>query len=104
MIILKLCIAILVFLTLNWAGYMLTDKWDDRPEWLNYKPWNCRLCLVFWLNMAAAAFFLIMGVVWTAAGVAVLGVMNAAAMWLNQRNKTIRPDEWENIKRRKGIR
>lgn len=96
MLILQLCIAILVFLTVNWVGYMLTDRWENRPEWLDYRPWNCRLCLTFWLNMAAALFFLIMGVVWTAAGIAVLGVMNAAAMWLNQKNRTIKDTEkWE---------
>lgn len=60
------------------------------PRFLDYKPWNCELCLTFWVLIAIYAF---LGIIneWyllLIGGVA-LAILNAIAMKINEKKKKI---------------
>ena len=79
-----------IFFTVNYGAYYITEK-RGLPDWLQYKPWICRLCLTFW------SLVFIYSAIWLSFSCLYLGIignllasMNALAMWIDQRNKTIK--------------
>lgn len=88
-------IAILaIFVPIRYAAYQVTDVWG-LPKWLDYKPFNCCLCLTFWMLLA---FYLTVGLIFkmyiTLFGGIALTILNAIAMYVDQKNKTVSLDEW----------
>jgi len=88
--ILQVILVLALFIPVKWLTYNITEKWG-LPEWLDYKPFSCYLCLTFWSLMAV---YLTVGLVFKAyvtlgAGV-LLTVLNAVAMYIDQRNRTIK--------------
>lgn len=79
---------LMTFLLVNWFAYLITEKWG-LPGFLNYKPFNCRLCLTFWTTIAVAILYLFFNMTITAAGLGILAVLNALAMYINQRYNTV---------------
>lgn len=81
---------VIIFLIINYGAYWITEV-KGLPIWLQYKPFECRMCLTFWsligVYSAIWASFscLIIGVV----GI-LLAILNAIAMYIDQRNKTIK--------------
>jgi hypothetical protein len=81
---------IIIFLIVSYGAYYITEV-KGLPIWLQYKQFECRMCLTFWsligIYSAIWASFscLIIGVV----GI-LLAVLNAIAMYIDQRNKTIK--------------
>ena len=81
---------IIIFLIVSYGAYYITEV-KGLPIWLQYKPFECRKCLTFWsligVYSAIWASFscLIIGVV----GI-LLAILNAIAMYIDQRNKTIK--------------
>jgi hypothetical protein len=79
-----------LFIPIRWFTWKITEVWG-LPEWLDYKPFNCKLCLTFWSLLAA---YLSIGLIFqayiTLIGGIVLAILNAIAMWIDQRNKTIK--------------
>ena len=87
--ILQLILVIALFIPIKWICYKITEEWG-LPEWLQYKPWNCKLCLTFWSLLATyLSIGLIFSLPITLYGGIALAVMNALAMWIDQKNKTI---------------
>lgn len=85
--------AILVsFMLVNWLAYMITEKWG-LPTFLQYKPFNCRLCLTFWSLIAVGIIYAMFSMPITAAGLGIMAILNAIAMWINQKNKTVKIEE-----------
>lgn len=84
---------IIIFLIVSYGAYYITEV-KGLPIWLQYKPFECRMCLTFWsligIYSAIWASFscLIIGVV----GI-ILAILNAIAMYIDQRNKTVLIDE-----------
>lgn len=80
----------ILFFIVNYSAWYVTEV-KGLPQWLQYKPWECRLCLTFWSLIAlystiwASFNCLYIGIV----GIT-LAMMNALAMYINQRNKTIK--------------
>lgn len=88
--ILQVILVLALFIPVKWLTYNITEKWG-LPEWLDYKPFSCYLCLTFWSLMAV---YLTVGLVFKAyvtlgAGV-LLTVLNTVAMYIDQKNKTIK--------------
>ena len=83
---------IIIFLIVSYGAYYITEV-KGLPIWLQYKPFECRMCLTFWsligVYSAIWASFscLIIGVV----GI-LLAVLNAVAMYIDQKQKTIHLD------------
>lgn len=79
-----------IFFAVNYSAWYITEV-KGLPQWLQYKPWICRLCLTFWSLIAiyctiwASFNCLTIGTV----GIA-LALMNALAMWIDQKNNTIK--------------
>ena len=79
-----------IFFTVNYVAYYITEK-RGLPDWLQYKPWICRLCLTFWsLVFIYSAIWLSFSCLYIGIIGNLLASMNALAMWIDQRNKTIK--------------
>ena len=85
----------LIFLAISYFTWWFTQK-DNVPEFLQYKPFQCRLCLTFWLLVAIYIAIGISFKLWIVliAGV-LLAILNAIAMWVNQKSKTIKISDFE---------
>ena len=79
-----------LFIPIRYLAWKATEEWG-LPEWLQYKPWNCKLCLTFWSLFATyLSIGLIFNLYITLIGGITLAIMNALAMWIDQKNKTIK--------------
>lgn len=91
--IIKILQIILIF-TIFILDRFMVDKWVNQknyPVWLNYQPFNCSVCCTFW---SLLAIYLTVGLVfnwlWTMIGGMILAILNAIAMKIDQKNKTIK--------------
>lgn len=90
MILLQFILILAVFIPVRYIGWKITEEWGV-PIWLDYKPFNCKLCLTFWLLIGVyVAIGLSFSCLYVMVGGIVLAIMNALAMWIDQRNKTIK--------------
>lgn len=88
--ILQFILILAVFIPARYIAYYITEV-RGLPRWLDYKPWNCKLCLTFWLLIGIyTAIWLSFACLYTAIGGYILAVLNAIAMWIDQRNRTIK--------------
>lgn len=79
-----------IFFTVNYGAYYITEK-RGLPDWLQYRPFECRLCLTFWsLVFIYSAIWLSFSCLYIGIIGNLLASMNALAMWIDQRNKTIK--------------
>lgn len=92
-ILLQFLLVGVIFSLVGYFTWWFTEDEDlgHIPKFLDYKPFQCRLCLTFWLLVAVYValgisfklwVFLIFGII--------LAILNAIAMYINQRNKTIK--------------
>lgn len=84
----------LIFLIVSYFTWWFTEK-GKVPEFLDYKPFQCRLCLTYWLLTGIYVAIGISFKLWIVliAGVILAG-LNAIAMKINQKNKTITIEEY----------
>lgn len=91
--ILQVILIFAMFILIRWFAWKVTEVWG-LPEWLQYKPWNCKLCLTLWSLLFS---YLTVGLIFhlpiTLYGGIALAILNALAMWIDQRNKTIRIED-----------
>lgn len=88
--ILQVILILVLFIPIRWFAWKVTEVWG-LPEWLQYKPWNCKLCLTFWSLLATyLSIGLIFSLPITLYGGIALAIMNALAMYIDQKNKTIK--------------
>ena len=87
---LQVIFILLIFFPIRYITYMVTDVWGV-PKWIDYKPFSCNLCLTFWYLIG---IYLSVGLIFnlyiTLFGGISLAILNAIAMYIDQRNKTIR--------------
>lgn len=87
---LQVILILALFIPIRWFAWKVTEVWG-LPEWLQYKPWNCKLCLTFWSLLATyLSIGLIFSLPITLYGGIALAILNALAMYIDQRNKTIK--------------
>ena len=87
---LEISIVFILFFIVNYCSWYITEQ-HGLPRWLQYKPWECRLCLTFWSLVA------IYSTIWASFNCLIIGTvgitlaaMNALAMWIDQKQKTIK--------------
>ena len=80
----------IIFFVVNYSAYYMTEV-KTMPQWLQYKPWICRLCLTFW------SLIFVYSTIWASFNCLIIGtvgitlaIMNALAMWIDQKSKTIK--------------
>lgn len=82
-------LVLVIFLAVSYAAWYVTEK-DKVPIYLDYKPFQCRLCLTTW---SLAAIYIALGVsfhLWILLIVGlIITVLNAIALIINQKEKTI---------------
>lgn len=77
-----------IFLATKYLTYNITEVWG-LPKWLQYRPFSCNTCLTFWTLVAIYTTLLIIGYTWLGISGLILAVLNAIAMYIDQRNKTV---------------
>lgn len=91
--ILQILLVIFIFLVVKYLTWKTIEDWGI-PRWLDYKPFSCYLCFTFWSLLSV---FLAIGCVFkfyvTLVVGLVLTVLNAIAMWIDQKNKTIKIED-----------
>lgn len=93
-----LALFIIAVAVISFAYWFTEGRGEFKPEWLNYKPFNCKVCLTFWTLIVIYVtigltlnlnLFLWGGIIFAAA--------NALAMKIDEKNKTISIDEYNGI-------
>ena len=88
--ILQVILILAMFIIIRLFAWKVTEVWG-LPEWLQYKPWNCKICFTFWsLLFSYLTVGLILNLPITLYGGIALAILNALAMWIDQKNKTIK--------------
>ena len=85
-----------IFTLVGYFTWWFTEHKDigHIPEFLEFKPFNCRLCLTFWLLVAV---YIALGIsfklwVFLICGL-ILAVLNAIAMYVHQKQNTIKIED-----------
>ena len=95
-IILQILAIFLIAIGVISFAYWWTGRDEYKPEWLNYKPFNCNICLTFWMLIVIYAtigitlnlnLFLYGGIIFT--------IANALAMKIDEVNKTVTTEEYD---------
>lgn len=93
---------LLVGIIFSIVGYFTWWFTEDKdighiPEFLDYKPFQCRMCLTFWLLVAIYVAFGISFKLWVFLifGV-ILAILNAIAMYVHQKQNTININDLNN--------
>ena len=81
-----------IYLFVMWWAHMQTERWG-LPSFLQFRPFICKTCLSFWTLIAAYTTAWLIGMPYTAIGGYILAILNAIAMKVDQRNKTVKIDE-----------
>lgn len=82
-----------VFFIVRYLAHKITDEWG-LPQWLDYKPFNCELCLTFWsLITIYTTIWLSFSCLYVGIGGIILASMNALAMWIDQKQRTVRIED-----------
>ena len=83
----QLLAMLVIFLAIKYFTYKLTEVWG-LPKWLDYRPWNCNTCCTFWTLVAIYTTLLIIGYTWLGISGLIMAVLNAIAMYIDQKQKT----------------
>lgn len=84
----QLLAMLVIFLITKYLTYNITEVWG-LPKWLQYKPFICDICLTFWSLVAIYTTLLIIGYTWLGISGLIMAVLNAIAMYINQKRKTV---------------
>ena len=87
---LQVILILALFIPVKYLTWNITEKWGV-PAWIDYKPFSCYLCLTFWSLLAVYLTIGLIFQLWiTLGGGIALTILNAVAMYIDQRNKTIK--------------
>lgn len=91
--ILQLVLVLAMFIPIKYLTWKITEVWGV-PEWLDYKPFSCYLCLTFWSLLACYISVGLLFHLWITMAVGgLITVLNAIAMWIDIKNKTIKIED-----------
>lgn len=87
--ILQVIITFIVFFLTAFVSWLTTEKWT-MPHWLQYRPFSCRICQNFWLNVFAyVGIYIIYQWKITLILGLILTVLNTIAQKVDQKQKTV---------------
>ena len=90
---LQIIISLVVWLAVVYVAFYLTEV-KPLPKWLQFPPFNCRICLTFWTNLATIMTIGLAFSLWyfLAAGL-ILTALTAISMKIDQKHKTVKVDD-----------
>lgn len=95
---LNLALALFIFIIVSYAAWWFTEGHRSVPSWLDYKPFSCRMCLTFWSLAFVYGSLIYLGNVTCGVIGLIIAVLNAAAMYIDERNKIKKGKElYDNI-------
>lgn len=95
--IILLIVIIYIFLLVKWGVYKLIDG-GHIPEWLNYKPYICEMCLGFWsLSSIYLALALIFNYLFFLGNI--LTILDTIAQYVHIKNNTIKSEDYGKLDR-----
>ena len=83
----QLLAMLIIFIATKYMTYNITEVWH-LPKWLDYRPWNCNTCCTFWTLVAIYTTLLIIGYTWLGISGLIMAILNAIAMYIDQKQKT----------------
>lgn len=83
----QLLAMLVIFIATKYLTYNITEVWG-LPKWLQYKPFVCNTCLTFWSLVAIYTTLLIIGYTWLGISGLIMAILNAIAMYIDQKQKT----------------
>ena len=90
-------IAFLLYFTVLIAAYYATEEMR-MPEWLQFPPFHCRKCLTFWsLIISSIVLGLSFELYVMMATVIILASLTAISMHVDQKNKTVRIEDYDDF-------
>lgn len=96
--IIQIFLILFLFVLVMGITYTLTNVWH-MPPFLDYKPFNCWTCSSFWTLIAVyGCAWLVLGYSITAIGGWILAILNAIAMHVHEKKKTITVDNLDDLK------
>lgn len=88
--ILEVLLVFTIFFPIKWLCWKITERWGV-PEWLRYRPWECKKCLTFWSLMALFIACGLLCHLWITMAVGgILTILDTIAVIVDQKNKTIK--------------
>ena len=89
-------IIVLAFGVICFAHWWTEGRDEYKPQWLNYKPFNCKICLTFWtlLVLYITIGYALELKVFLYGGI-LFAISNAGAMLIDQKNNTINIDNYD---------
>lgn len=96
LIILQLVSVLFIFFGIRIVAHYLIEEAEWYPtKWLDYQPFNCEKCLTTWLLVGSyIAFWLLTSCTLTLVVGLALTVLNAIAMHVDEKSKTISLKEY----------
>lgn len=90
--IILLIVIIGIFLLIKWGVYKLIDC-GHIPEWLNYKPYICEMCLGFWLLTSIyLALAIIFNYIFFVGNI--ITILDVIARYIDIKNNTIKSEDY----------
>ena len=85
---LEILIAVVLFFTLKYIVYYITERIIPFPSWLDYRPYVCGKCLGCWLPIGVylSIFYVTGNILVPALGI-ILTILDTAAKIIDEKNK-----------------
>lgn len=92
-ILIQFILVLVIFLSISYGAWFITEK-NKVPEFLDYRPFSCHICLTTW---SLAAVYIALGIsfkwwVLLITGI-IVTILNAIALKINEKEKTVSIDE-----------
>ena len=87
MLLIEILTGIATSFLILWLTWMVVEKHDIIPAWLQFKPYNCRTCLTFWLTVGVAVGWWTVGMYATSITTAVMAILNGLTMHLDDKQR-----------------
>ena len=93
--VLQTILVFIIFIITKYLAWKITEE-DRIPMFLHYEPYVCYKCLSFWSLMALFAACGLLCHLWITMAVGwVLTVLDTIAVVIDQKNKTVKIDDFE---------
>lgn len=98
----QLLSGVLIYFLIKGLLYYIIEVKYLIPKFLEYPPYICLKCATFWTSLFVFGFIAITLSIPTAVIGIMLAILDAIAMHIHQKNKTMLLEEWEEYEKMKN--